>query len=36
MKHLSKGRDRRIFANTAKRTRALNLGRVVARGGIRM
>lgn len=36
MKYLPKGKDRRIFANTARRTRALNLGRVVARGGIRM
>lgn len=36
MKHLPRGKDRKIFRNTAMRTRAVNLGRVVPRGGIRL
>lgn len=36
MKHLPKARDRRIFRNTAMRTRAVNLARFVPRGGIRL
>ena len=33
---LSKAVDRRIFRNTAKRTRAVNLSPRVSRGGIRL
>ena len=36
MNRLRKGLDRKIFRNTAMRTRAVNLGRVVPRGGIRL
>lgn len=36
MKRLSKARDKRIFRNTAQRTRALNLVQHVSRGGIRL
>lgn len=35
MKHLNRRLDRKIFRNTAERTRAVNLARVVSRGGIR-
>lgn len=36
MKHLNKARDRAIFRHSAERTRAINLARVVSRGGIRL
>lgn len=36
MKHLSKGRDKKIFSNSARRTRLLNIGRFIPRGGIRL
>lgn len=36
MKHLKRSLDRKIFRNTAERTRAINLGRIVSRGGIRL
>lgn len=36
MKRLKKRLDRKIFRNTAERTRAINLGRIVSRGGIRL
>lgn len=36
MKHLAKRRDKKIFRNTAMRTRKLNLPVVVPRGGIRL
>lgn len=36
MKRLKKSVDKRIFRNTAERTRAINLGRVNSRGGIRL
>lgn len=36
MKHLSKGRDREIFHNTARQTRRINLMRFIPRGGIRL
>lgn len=36
MRHLSSGRDRRIFRNTAEKTRIVNLSPRVPRGGIRL
>lgn len=33
---LSKNKDKRIFRNTAQRTRAINLNPRVSRGGIRL
>ena len=33
---LSKGVDSKIFRNTAKRTRSINLSAKVSRGGIRL
>lgn len=36
MKHLKKSVDRKIFRNSARRTRAINLTRHVSRGGIRL
>ena len=36
MKHLRRGRDKKIFKHSAERTRAINLGRAVSRGGIRL
>lgn len=36
MNHLPRRLDRKIFRNTAMRTRAVNLGRIVPRGGIRL
>lgn len=33
---LSKGVDRKIFRNTAKKTRSINLSPRVSRGGIRL
>lgn len=34
--HVSKGKDKKIFSHTAKRTRAINLKTITARGGIRL
>lgn len=36
MKHLKKSVDRKIFRHSAERTRAINLGRIISRGGIRL
>lgn len=36
MRSLNKRRDRKIFARTAQRTRAVNLNNRVSRGGIRL
>lgn len=36
MKSLSKGLDRSIFINSARRTRKINLMRFIPRGGIRL
>lgn len=36
MNHLSKGLDRAIFINSARRTRKLNIMRFIPRGGIRL
>lgn len=36
MTHLKKSLDRKIFRNTAERTRMINLSRVTSRGGIRL
>lgn len=36
MNHLSKGLDRHIFINSARRTRSINLLRFIPRGGIRL
>lgn len=36
MKHLSKGKDKSIFINSARRTRKINLMRFIPRGGIRL
>lgn len=36
MKHLSKGLDRSIFINSARRTRKINLMKFIPRGGIRL
>lgn len=34
--HVNSRKDKRIFSTTAKRTRAINLHTVTARGGIRL
>ena len=36
MKSLSKGLDKSIFINSARRTRKINLMRFIPRGGIRL
>lgn len=36
MNHLYKAMDRRIFINTAKKTRNLNIMKFIPRGGIRL
>ena len=36
MKRLSKGLDRHIFINSARRTRRINILRFIPRGGIRL
>lgn len=36
MNHLSKSEDRKIFINTARRTRRINLMKFIPRGGIRL
>lgn len=36
MKHLKKSVDRKIFRNTAERTKAINLSPRISRGGIRL
>ena len=36
MNHLSKGLDRAIFINTARRTKRINVLRFIPRGGIRL
>lgn len=36
MRRLNKKRDRRIFQNTARRTRKINVPRFIPRGGIRL
>ena len=36
MKRMRKGLDRKIFRNTAERTRSINLSPRAARGGIRL
>lgn len=36
MNHLSKGLDRSIFVNSARRTRKINVIRFLPRGGIRL
>lgn len=33
---LKKKKDKKIFRNTAERTRAINLSPIVSRGGIRL
>lgn len=36
MNSLSKGLDKKIFINSARRTRKINLMRFIPRGGIRL
>lgn len=36
MNHVRKGIDRKIFRNSAERTRSINLSPRVSRGGIRL
>lgn len=36
MKSLSKGLDKHIFINSARRTRRINIMRFIPRGGIRL
>ena len=36
MRSLSKGLDRHIFVNSARRTRRINIMRFIPRGGIRL
>lgn len=36
MNHLSKGLDRNIFINSARRTRRINIMKFIPRGGIRL
>lgn len=36
MKHLNKSVDRKIFRNSARKTRAINLSGSPSRGGIRL
>ena len=36
MRSLSKGLDRHIFVNSARRTRRINIIRFIPRGGIRL
>lgn len=36
MKHMRKSVDKKIFRNTAERTRVINLSPRISRGGIRL